>query len=228
MGPGDTVVLASPLIPGNENAVNRVINGLTGTGARVVHKGNAMVQCPATPPPVNCYLYNMVKPANVMPVHGEVRHPCQCRLAVKTGVDPQQVIIAATARSSTWWTARPRSWVRSRAATSTWTEPAWGHHRGSLKDRRILGEEGSSRWWSWWTTSRRRSWLARRSTRGVRGPDAVFDEVIPTIEAKLIAAIKDGVTDQHALAQIVRRTLGRWVNAQHRRRPMIVPVVIEG
>ncbi len=43
LGPGDTVLLASSLIPGNENSVYRVINGLARNGARVVHKGNAMV-----------------------------------------------------------------------------------------------------------------------------------------------------------------------------------------
>jgi ribonuclease J len=48
------------------------------------------------------------------------------------------------------------------------------------------------------------------------------------IADKITTALREGVTEQHALAQIVRRTLGRWVNAQHRRRPMIVPVVIEG
>ena len=118
--------------------------------------------------------------------------------------------------------------VRSRAATSTWTEPAWGHHRGSLKDRRILGEEGFISVVVVVDHVEAKILAGPEIHARVRGPDAVFDEVIPTIEAKLIAAIKDGVTDQHALAQIVRRTLGRWVNAQHRRRPMIVPVVIEG
>ena len=187
--------------------------------------------CPATPPPGELlYLYNMVKPANVMPVHGEVRHlHANARLAVKTGVDPQQVIIAADGTVVDLVDGKASIVVRSRAATSTWTEPAWGHHRGSLKDRRILGEGGFISVVVVVDHVEAKILAGPEiHARGFADSDAVFDEVIPTIEAKLIAAIKDGVTDQHALAQIVRRTLGRWVNAQHRRRPMIVPVVIEG
>ena len=87
VGAGDTVVLASSLIPGNENAVNRVINGLTVTGARVVHKGNALVHVSGHAAAGELlYLYNVVKPANVMPVHGEVRHlHANARLAASDG-----------------------------------------------------------------------------------------------------------------------------------------------
>lgn len=98
-----------------------------------------------------------------------------------------------------------------------------------MKDRRILGEEGFISVVVVVDHVEAKILAGPEiHARGFADSDAVFDEVILTIEAKLIAAIKDGVTDQHALAQIVRRTLGRWVNAQHRRRPMIVPVVIEG
>jgi ribonuclease J len=232
VGPGDTVVLASSLIPGNENAVNRVINGLTGTGARVVHKGNAMVHVSGHAAAGELlYLYNMVKPANVMPVHGEVRHlHANARLAVKTGVDPEQVIIAADGTVVDLVDGRasivgevPCGYVYvDGASVGDITE-------GSLKDRRILGEEGFISVVVVVDHVEAKILAGPEiHARGFADSDAVFDEVIPTIEAKLIAAIKDGVTDQHALAQIVRRTLGRWVNAQHRRRPMIVPVVIEG
>ena len=72
---GDTVVLASSLIPGNENAVYRVINGLARWGANVVHKGNALVHVSGHASAGELlYCYNIVKPRNVMPVHGEIRH----------------------------------------------------------------------------------------------------------------------------------------------------------
>jgi ribonuclease J len=225
-------VLASSLIPGNENAVNRVINGLTATGARVVHKGNAMVHVSGHAAAGELlYLYNMVKPANVMPVHGEVRHlHANARLAVKTGVDPEQVIIAADGTVVDLVDGKasivgevPCGYVYvDGASVGDITE-------GSLKDRRILGEEGFISVVVVVDHVEAKILAGPEiHARGFADSDAVFDEVVPTIEAKLIAALKDGVTDQHALAQIVRRTLGRWVNAQHRRRPMIVPVVIEG
>ena len=75
IGEGDTVVLASSLIPGNENSVFRVINGLTRWGAEVVHKANAMVHVSGHASAGELlYLYNIVRPSNVMPVHGEWRH----------------------------------------------------------------------------------------------------------------------------------------------------------
>ena len=63
--------------------------------------------------------------------------------------------------------------------------------------------------------------------RGVVEDNAVFDDVLPKIKSSVEDALRAGTTDQYALQQIVRRVLGRWVNDQHRRRPMIVPVVVE-
>ena len=72
---GDTVILASSLIPGNETAVYRVINELTRLGARVVHKGNALVHVSGHAPAGELlYVLNLVRPRNFMPVHGEWRH----------------------------------------------------------------------------------------------------------------------------------------------------------
>ena len=84
----DTVILASSLIPGNENAVYRVINGLMRWGANVVHKGNAMVHVSGHAAAGELlYVYNIVGPRNVMPVHGEIRHlHANAELAVATGV----------------------------------------------------------------------------------------------------------------------------------------------
>ena len=87
---GDTVVLASSLIPGNENAVYRVINGLARWGATVVHKGNALVHVSGHASAGELlYCYNIVKPRNVLPVHGEIRHmQANAALARATGVPP--------------------------------------------------------------------------------------------------------------------------------------------
>ncbi|MBE0010133.1 MULTISPECIES: ribonuclease J [unclassified Arthrobacter] len=93
---GDTVLLASSLIPGNENAIYGIINALTEIGANVVHKGNAKVHVSGHASAGElAYCYNIVKPRNVMPVHGEWRHlRANSGIAVATGVDPRNVIIA--------------------------------------------------------------------------------------------------------------------------------------
>ena len=123
IGEGDTVLLASSLIPGNENAIYRVINGLTRWGANVVHKGNAKVHVSGHASAGELvYCYNIVKPRNVMPVHGEWRHlRANADLAIRTGVDPSAWSSPRTASSSTSSTGARRSPARCPRATSTST-----------------------------------------------------------------------------------------------------------
>ncbi|WRH24226.1 RNase J family beta-CASP ribonuclease [Arthrobacter sp. JZ12] len=92
---GDTVLLASSLIPGNETSIYRLINDLTKLGANVVHKGNAKVHVSGHASAGELvYCYNLVRPRNVMPVHGEHRHlKANAELAVRTGVNPKQALI---------------------------------------------------------------------------------------------------------------------------------------
>jgi Predicted hydrolase of the metallo-beta-lactamase superfamily len=93
---GDTVILASSLIPGNENAVYRVIDGLTKLGANVIHRGNAKVHVSGHAAAGELlYVYNILKPKNVMPVHGEYRHlVANAKVAEATGIDPENIILA--------------------------------------------------------------------------------------------------------------------------------------
>jgi ribonuclease J len=98
----------------------------------------------------------------------------------------------------------------------------------SLKDRRILGEEGFVS-----------VVIVVDSTSGklVAGPeihargsgidDVAFGEVRPRIEEALAFAASEGINDPHQLSQLVRRVVGRWVNENYRRRPMIIPVLVE-
>src|SRR3954454_14401968 len=96
IGKGDTVLLASSLIPGNENAIYRVINALTRWGANVVHKDNAKVHVSGHASAGELvYCYNIVRPSNVMPVHGEWRHlRANGEIAVRTGVPRERVVLA--------------------------------------------------------------------------------------------------------------------------------------
>ncbi|MCC2320296.1 ribonuclease J [Cellulomonas xiejunii] len=96
VGEGDTVLLASSLIPGNETAIYRVINSLTDRGARVVHKGNARVHVSGHASGGELvYLYNTLRPRNVMPIHGESKHlRANADLAVRTGMDAANVVVA--------------------------------------------------------------------------------------------------------------------------------------
>lgn len=231
IGPADTVILASSLIPGNENAVNHVINELTKQGAKIVHKGNALVHVSGHAAAGELlYCYNMVKPKNVMPIHGEWRHlRANAALAIKTGVQAERVLVAGDGTVVDLKNGRaeivgavPCGFVYvDGSSVGDVTE-------GLLKDRRILGEEGFiSVVVVVDTTSGKVIAGPELHARGFGEDDAVFQAVTPLISQALETALSDGVTDQHQLNQIVRRTTGKWVGETHRRRPMIVPLVIE-
>jgi ribonuclease J len=231
VGEGDTVILASSLIPGNENSVFRVINELTRFGAKVVHKANAMVHVSGHAAAGELlYCYNIVKPKYVMPIHGEWRHmKANAELAIQSGVPrgntfivDNGVVIDLVNHEAEVVGAVPVGFVFvDGQSIGDITE-------SSLKDRRILGEEGFI---SCVVV------IDSQSGKIVAGPDihargfnedaAMFDEVKMRIEKALAVAVADGNNGTHQLSQIVRKTIGGWVGGEHRRKPMIVPVVIE-
>ncbi len=142
---GDTVVLASSLIPGNENAVYRVINGLSRWGANVVHKGNAMVHVSGHASAGELlYCYNIVKPRNVLPVHGEIRHMlANADLARATGVPAEHVVLAEDGVVVDLVDGRARIVGKVDCGYVFVDGSSVGDiTETSLKDRRILGEEG--------------------------------------------------------------------------------------
>jgi ribonuclease J len=231
VGEGDTVILASSLIPGNENSVFRIINELTRFGAKVVHKANAMVHVSGHAAAGELlYCYNIVKPKYVMPIHGEWRHlKANAELAIESGVArgntfivDNGVVLDMINHEVEVVGAVPCGFVFvDGQSIGDITE-------SSLKDRRILGEEGFI------------SCVVvvdSQSGKIVAGPDihargfnedeAMFDEVKLRIEKALERAVADGINGTHQLSQIVRKTIGGWVGGEHRRKPMIVPVVIE-
>ena len=231
IGPGDTVILASSLIPGNENAVSRVINGLTRLGAKVVHKGNATVHVSGHAAAGELlYCYNIVQPRNVMPVHGEPRHlKANAELALATGVPAERIILTLDGGvvdlvdgKATVVGAVPCGFVYVvGASVGDLTE-------SSLKDRRVLGTEGIITCFVVVDSVEGKVTAGPEiQARGFVEDEDVFDAVVPKIKQAVEDALREGSTDQYALQQVVRRTLGRWVNDQHRRRPMIVPVVVE-
>lgn len=230
IGEGDTVILASSLIPGNENAVYRVIDGLTKLGAHVVHKGNAKVHVSGHASAGELlYCYNILRPKNVLPVHGEHRHLfANAALAERTGVQRKNIItgqdgIVVDLRDGVVTVAGQLDLGYVYVDGSTVGEIT----DADLKDRRVLAEEGFiSVFLAIDPTTGRVVVGPEIQSRGFAEDESVFDDVRPKILAALTEAAENGTRDAHAFSQVVRRTVGRWVNSQHRRRPMIVPVVI--
>ncbi|MFC4856299.1 ribonuclease J [Actinophytocola glycyrrhizae] len=227
---GDTVVLASSLIPGNETAVFGVVNGLARLGASVVHQGNARVHVSGHASAGELlFLYNAVRPSNVMPVHGEWRHlRANAALAVATGVPADHVVIAEDGVVV--------DLVDGRATISGRVEVGHVYVDGlsvgdvgesTLSDRLILGEGGFiAITVAVDSTTGRAVAPPTVSGRGFSDDPKALDEVVSLVEMELSHTESEGITDTHRIAQSVRRVVGRWVADTYRRRPMIVPTVI--
>ena len=229
--PGDMVVLASSLIPGNENSVYRVINDLTRLGARVVSKENAKVHVSGHASAGELiYCYNIVQPKNVMPIHGEVRHLVgNGQLAGKTGIDPQNVVLAEDGV-----TVDLKDGV-ARVSGIVPCEYVYVDGRSigeisedELETRRTLGSEGFI---SIFAVVEHDSGMVLAGPEiraiGMAEDDSVFEEILPDVAQALKDAAAPGGQDPYVLQQAMRRVIGRWVARRLRRRPMIVPVVTE-
>lgn len=231
VGVGDTVLLASSLIPGNENAVYRVINGLMRLGADVVHKGNAKVHVSGHASAGELlYCYNIVKPRNVLPVHGEWRHlVANAELAQLTGVPAERVLVVEDGVAVDLLDgvisvagSVPAGYVYVDGSSVGEADEAL------LKDRRILRDEGFISVIVVIDAMTGKVAAGPEITaRGFVEDDEVFEEVRPRLEAALDEATASGVTDSYQLQQVIRRTVGGWVGRKIRRRPMIIPTVIE-
>ena len=231
IGEGDTVLLASSLIPGNENAIYRVINSLMRWGANVVHKGNAKVHVSGHASAGELvYCYNIVRPRHVMPVHGEWRHLiANATLAIKTGVPKENVLIAEDGVVI--------DLVGGRAAITGKVPAGYvfvdgqtvgGATEASLKDRRTLAEEGFITIVAIIDADTGKladplDFLAR----GFVHDDDTFKVVTPLVEKALDKAANEGIGERHQLEQLIGRTVSRWAQDTYRRRPIVIPIIID-
>jgi ribonuclease J len=231
IAPGDTVVLASSLVPGNETSVYRVINQLARAGATVVHKDTAKVHVSGHAPAGELlYLLNVVRPSNLMPVHGEWRHlRAHAQLGIESGVAPDRVVLCEDGDVVDLVEGHARHVGRVKSRYVYVDGLAVGDVSESLlTERRILGDGGFiSATVVIDSVTGKVVGEPSVSAKGFSEDPDAFNPVIPLLTAALHRSAEDGVTDPHQLQQVVRRTVGRWVNDAYRRRPMIVPTVVE-
>lgn len=229
-GPGDTVLFASSLIPGNENSVYRLINNLMKLGAKVVHQGNARVHVSGHAAAGELlYCYNILEPAYAMPIHGEVRHQvANGGIAVKTGVPPQNVILAENGSVIDMHDAEV-SVVGQVPCHNIYVD---GSSIGDiteeeLKDRRILAEEGFVAIFAAVETKEKEIVTGPHiQARAVAEDDSVFDEILPDVADALRESLENGA-DAYQMQQAMRRVIGRWISRKLRRAPIIIPTVVE-
>ena len=233
VGDQDTVILSSHAIPGNEFNVTRVIDGLLRAGADVVHSGLVDVHATghAQADELKTY-YSIVKPEWFVPVHGEYRHlVANARLGELMGV-PRSNVLMCEDGDVIELSDDGLNLAGRVPAGYLYVDGIVGDvSHGVLRDRRVLAEEGVV---VVVVTVDIESGKVLTGpeiiTRGwVYAPEAedLLDEACDTVAAAVEKALAEGVRDPEGLERDVRRAAGRFVNERTKRRPMIVPVVME-
>ena len=226
----DLVVMSSSQIPGNEEAIFGVLDALAKSGVRVVT--NAMVRVHVSGHAYAgelLFLYNGVRPRNVMPVHGTWRMlRANASLAVRSGVSPESIVLAENGVSVDLVAGK----ASIAGAVPTGKMFVDGLIMGDVGDA-TLGERLnlSSGFIAVTVVVRRGTGKpigpAHLYSRGFSEDPKALEPVARKVEEELEVLTADNVTEITRIAQGVRRVIGKWVGETYRRQPMIVPTVIE-
>jgi ribonuclease J len=229
----DVVILSAHAIPGNEYSVNKVIDGLYRLGAEVVHSGMADVHVTGHAMAGELKtLQSIARPEHFIPVHGEFRHLTHhARLAIEMGVPAANVLLAEDG-DVVELTEKGLDFVDSVPSGYLYVDGIVGDvGHGVLRDRKVLAEEGvivvvvavDA-------TSGEILTGPEIITRGwVHAPEA--EDLLEEARQRVVQALEHttdaGNIDFDTLKRQVRQALGRFVHEKTKRRPMIVPVVME-
>ncbi len=229
----DTVILSSHAIPGNEANVNRVIDGLLRAGAQVVHSGIADVHATGHAQAEDLKMYlSITEPEWFVPIHGEYRHMvANTQLAQIMGV-PQSHVVLCEDGDVIEITDDGIERVSRIPANMLYVDGIVGDvSHGVLRDRRVLAEEGVVVVIVTVDVGAGKVLLGPEIiTRGwVYAPEAedLLDEARATVATAVERALKSGTRSVDVLEREVRRATGKFVSDRTKRRPMIVPVVME-
>ncbi|MFC7403311.1 ribonuclease J [Citricoccus sp. GCM10030269] len=226
---GDTVLLASSMVPGNENAIYGIINKLTDLGVTIVHKGNAKVHVSGHASAGELvYCYNIVQPTHVLPVHGESKHlHANAELAVRTGVDSDKVLIAADGNTVDLVNGKARVSGRVEAGL-VYVD---GHTVGkvteeTLVERRLLQEGGAVTVVA--IVDPDTNLLAEPLefiTKGFIHDEHIFDRAAEKVKNALAKASKIDTLED--LEKLIADTVARHLDRVYRRSPLITAVVVD-
>ena len=229
----DTVILSSHAIPGNETNVGRIIDGLTRMGADVVHSGVAKVHVSGHAMRGELKtLHSIAKPEFFIPIHGEFRHMTHhARLAMEMGLAANNVLICEDG-DSVVLTPKGIDFGEEVPAGYLYVDGIVGDVGvGVLRDRQVLANEG---------VVVVIVTIAAQTREIVNGPEIVtrgwvyapeaetmLGEAAETVRKHLSEALQGGQYNLEALRQVIRRTTGKFVSERTKRKPMILPVILE-
>jgi ribonuclease J len=234
VSPDDVVVISAHAIPGNEANVSRVIDSLHRAGAEVVHDRNAPVHVSGHASQEELkFLLNLVEPDWFIPVHGEYRHLVHhAQLAHAVGVAEDHVLVCEDGDVVALGPAGLEVERRAVPAGYLYVDGIVGDvGHGVLRDRRVLSEEG---------VVVVIVTVDSKSGEVVNGPEIVtrgwvyapeaeelLDEAKQVVRASIAEAAREGATDFETIQRHTRRSVARFIDERTRRRPVVLPVVME-
>ncbi|WP_206830740.1 ribonuclease J [Alicyclobacillus fructus] len=229
--PGDTVVLASSPIPGNEKFVARTIDQLFRAGAHVIYRG-VHASGHGSQEELK-WMLQLVRPKYFLPVHGEFRmQRIHADLAIQLGIQPDHIFITEIGDVVEFEDGRARLGGKVPAGSVMIDGLGVGDVGNIvLRDRKLLSQDGIlvvvvtlSK-----TTGHILSGpdIISRGFVYVRESEALLDEANRLVESTLSKLVSDNVSEWSSLKTAVRDTLGRYLYEQTRRRPMILPIIME-
>jgi ribonuclease J len=227
---GDLIIMSSSQIPGNEEAIFGVLDALAKIGVRVVTNGQVRIHVSGHAYAGELlFLYNGIRPRNVMPVHGTWRHlRANAALAVKSGVPPESIVLAENGVSVDLVAGK----ASIAGAVPVGKMFVDGLITGDVGDA-IVGERLTLASGFIGVTV-----VVRRGTgklaapvqlhsRGFSDDPKALEPATRKVTEALEGLAAERVTDPTRIAQAVRRAVGKWVGEVYRRQPMIVPTVLE-
>ena len=227
---GDLIIMSSSQIPGNEEAIFGVLDALAKIGVRVVTNAQVRIHVSGHAYAGELlFLYNAVRPRNVMPVHGTWRMlRANAALAQRTGVSPENIALAENGVSVDLVAGK----ASIAGAVTTGKMFVDGLITGDVGDA-TLGERLilSSGFISVTVVVHRGTGKpaapAHLHSRGFSEDPKALEPVARKVEDELEFLASENITEVTRIAQGVRRVVGKWVGETYRRQPMIVPTIIE-
>ena len=232
--PGDTVIISATPIPGNEKLVSKTIDNLMKLGANVIYGRNQGIHVAGHASREELKLmHNLVRPKFFIPVHGEYHHLVQhARLARELGMPKENIFISENGQILEF--TRDKGQVAGKVTAGMVMVDGLGvGDVGNivLRDRRQLSQDGIL---IVVVT------MNKQTHRVVAGPDivsrgfvyvreseALMDEATARVQQALDRCEDEKVKEWAAIKSNVRDALGRYLFEKTRRRPMILPIIME-
>lgn len=232
--PGDTVIISATPIPGNEKLVSNTINHLYMLGAEVIYeKANGVHVSGHASQEELKIMHNLVRPKFFMPVHGEYRHLMKhAKIAESLGMDKKNILL--TENGSVVELTKDKIVVTGKVTSGIVLIDGLGvGDVGNivLRDRRQLSQDGIMIVVLGIDKANNEITagpdIVSRGFVYVREAEILMDEAKERVQAALDKCEENNTREWSAIKSAIRDALGRFLFEKTRRRPMILPIILE-